>query len=163
MNYPLIVLFIIIIIILAFILVTNVRNTVTYSTAKDTIILPASSACTVNADLIPHVDTDQNVCCYNNNVRTGAYYVQTAGPNPIPGADPIPLAMSVIPVANNYITVCREFCSGGYTLLNSSTIQCNGETSTTSPQSLLANACVAISEPKFPNGTPCLGSALPVA
>lgn len=163
MNLSLFIFFVFIFILIALIILGTMTYTTQYLASRETIIIPATNVCSVDETTLPRIDLSQDVCCYNNGVRTGAYYVQTEGVNSVPGGPPIPLEFSAIAVQTYYITVCREYCFSGYILTADGSIQCNGESSVTAPQSLQANACVSITEPLFPDGTPCRGSSLPIA
>jgi hypothetical protein len=163
MNIALFILLGIIVVAIISLLFINTTNTVNYANVRGTVILQNTNVCSVNQDKLVTVDTTANVCCYNNNLKTGAFRVDVSVPSLVVGADPIPLEFSVIPVQTYYINVCREYCSAGYTLTSLGQIQCNGETGVTQPQSLLANTCVRITAPLFPDGTPCRGSELPIA
>jgi hypothetical protein len=115
----------------------------------------------VDETKLPHLNASNNICCYNGGNKTGAYYIETTTTNSVGTVASVKL--SVIPTPTYYINVCREYCGGGYTQTNTGDIQCNGETSINGIQSTQANACVKLTAPRFSDGTPCRGSALPVA
>lgn len=154
-NIAILVFLIIITLLIIYLIYNNITSNYNYFTARETIILRSSNLCTVNRDLLPVLNDNTNICCYDNNVKTGAYKLTTNST--------IPLTLSAIPTATYYVNVCREFCNNGYTITLSGDILCNGETNITGIQSTKANACSKLIAPKFSDGTPCKGSALPIA
>src|SRR5579872_1677408 len=164
LNIPLFICFVFIVIFIAGIIYLAVVSLKKYAITAQTIVVPATTLCNPDRTTLVQVDTSQNVCCYNNGVPTGAFFVQTSAPSIIPGNPPVQLQFSAIPTLQTfYVTVCSEYCNSGYTLTATRDILCNGETTITQPQSLLANECASITAPFNPDGTPCRGSALPIA
>ena len=158
-NIVIFFLIVVIISLIIYLIYINITNNAKYLTAGETIIIKSSNVCTVNRDLLPVLDDNTNICCYDNNVKTGAYKLTTSG---IVNGQTLPLTMSVMSTATYYVNVCRELCNNGYALTTNGDILCNGETSTLETQSIQANACANITAPRFSDGTPCKGSALPV-
>ena len=152
-NIVIVLFYIIIICLITYIVYISITGNKKYLTVGETIIIKSVKDCTVNRDLLPVVDDNTNICCYNNNIKTGAYKINTSNN----------LTMSVISTPTYYINVCREYCNSGYTIINNGDILCNGETTVLGTQSSKANSCVRVTAPKQEDGTPCRGSALPVA
>ena len=131
----------------------TILGTKAWKKERSNIIIPNTSVCTVPTDQLIPIDRSQNICCLNNGRLTGAYYVKTIINNR-------ELEMSVIPSQRYYVNVCREFCSdGNYKINTDGSIECVNNLTDTK----LANNCVELLYPRFPDGTPCSGSALPVA
>jgi hypothetical protein len=152
-NIVIVLFYIIIICLIVYLIFISINGNKNYLTAGETIIIPSTRDCTVNRDLLPVLDNNSNICCYNNNIKTGAYRANTNSGQ----------VMSVISTPTYYLNVCREYCNSGYTIINNGDILCNGETKITDTQSSNANACARITAPKLEDGTACRGSALPVA
>lgn len=152
-NIVIVLFYIIIISLVIYLVFISINGNKNYLAAGETIIIKSTKDCTVNRDLLPVVDDNTNVCCYNNNIKTGAYRTNTSNG----------LTMSVIPTPTYYVNVCREYCNSGYTIINNGDILCNGETTILDTQSSKANACAKITAPRLEDGTACRGSALPVA
>jgi hypothetical protein len=153
-NPPLIILFSIVIILIILFIILNMTGVNNWAQQRETIIIPATPDCDVALDSLIPINTDNDICCYNNGELTGAYFVSV----PINATQ---LGFSVIPVSTYYINVCRQFCNSGYTLNTDGTIQCNGENSNGN-QTTQANNCVQLIKPQI-NNLPCNGSALPLA
>lgn len=154
MNASLIIMYVIVIILIILFIVLSISGMANLSAQRETIIIPSTGLCIKPLDQLVVVDTTQNICCYNNAQLTGAYFIQAESNGEL-------LGMSVIPVSTYYINVCREYCSNGYTVNTDGTLQCEGENAT-GPQTTLANDCVSLIRPVFPDGQPCRGSAMPV-
>lgn len=161
MNPALIILYIFIALLIFFTLFITVTGTVLYLSTRDTVILRNNDACVVDESLLVTINANSNICCYSGGIKTGAYYVETSTTNS--AGTVVPIKVSAISTQTYYLNVCREYCAAGYTLTNTGAIQCNTENNINAPQSLLANACVKLTAPRFSDGTPCRGSELPVA
>ena len=161
MNIALIIFYIFIALLIIFVLFITITGTVAYLAIRNTVILRNDNTCVVDESLLVTLDTNNNNCCYSEGIKTGAYYVETSVRNA--AGTNVPITVSVIPTQTYFLNVCREYCAAGYTLTNTGDIQCNTENNINSPQSLLANACVKLTAPRFSDGTPCRGSELPVA
>jgi len=153
-NPPLVILFSFVIVLIILFIILNMIGVNNWSQQRETIIIPSTPDCNVALDSLVPIDTNEDICCYNNGQLTGAYFVSV----PINGTE---LGFSVIPVSTYYINVCRQFCNSGYTLNTNGTIQCNGENSNGN-QTIQANNCVQLIKPEI-NGNVCNGSALPIA
>jgi len=150
-NFAILLFFIIVIFLIILFIVFTIIGVQNYTTANSTIVLSTRTNCDLPLDQLIQINTNSDICCYNNGQLTGAYYVETDDG----------LAYSVIGTATYYVNVCREYCSFGYTVTDTGTIQCENESST-GPQTTQANTCVAELKPEI-DGTACRGSALPIA
>jgi hypothetical protein len=156
MSIALILLYLIVFILVITFIYLSIAAITSWNNARSIIIVQNTKVCTLPLDQLVPLDPTTNICCYSGGAPTGAYYVA-------PTQDNVTIPMSVTPVATYYINVCREYCITGYTVRSDGTLQCQGEVNSSGPQTTLANTCVELIRPRFPDGTDCRGSALPVA
>ena len=152
MNSVLTAMYVVIGILIMVLLILNILSTSRWLRARTTVVISSTDVCTLPTDQLTSINTSNDVCCYDLGEKTGAYVVDRV-------VDDTPLRLSVISTPTYYANVCREYCSNGYSINVDGTLTClDSESETT-----LANKCVKLAQPKFPDGQTCKGPAMPIA